>query len=238
MWRTLVRALALTLLLAMTLDAGVALAQPLPITPGGTIVSSSASETCVNTAGECQVFQYTIPAAMTATFTNPLANVSQWLDGATPTGFHGPVIWTTPQPLHLKMIGSLANAAGDNLAIGVNFGGSVGVQPLVATMYISNTIVTAAGPRPAYLDVWIVPIASTSATPSGTSTVGQINYTMIARLEFGTAIGGATPTIISSQTFSSSNLGSATQINVLTRWGAASNASSIAWIRRILKLGE
>lgn len=238
MRRTLVRALALTLLLALTLDAGVALAQPLPITPGGTIVSSSASETCVNTAGECQMFQYTIPAAMTATFTNPLANVSQWLDGSTATGFHGPVLWTTPQPLHLKLIGTMANAANDNIGLGVNFGGAVGVQPLVATMYISNVLLqSSSGPRPAYLDVWIIPIASSSATPSGTSTVGQINYTMVARLEVSNFV-GATPTIISSHTFSSSNLGSATQINVLWRWGAASNASSITWIRRILKLGE
>lgn len=213
-------------------------AQPLPVPPGGALVYSSASETCVNTSGECSMFQTTVQAAYIASFPAINTLVSQWYDGASATGFHTPVLWVTPQPLHLKMVGSMANAANDNIAVAVNFGGAVGVQPQVATMYMSNTIVTAAGFRPVYLDVWLTPIASTTATPSGTSAVGQINFNMVARLEFGNAVGGATPTIISSQTLSSSNLGSATQINVLGRWGAASNASSLIWYRRILKLGE
>lgn len=230
---TLRRALALTLLLT-ALGVAPVLAQPIPITPGGTIVSSSASLTCVNTAGECSGFQYTIPAALIASFTNPSALVSQWFDGSTATGLHGPVLWTTPQPLHLKMIGTVANAAADSLAVAVNFGGSV------ASTYISNVLAQASGLRPASLDVWMVPIASTTATPSGTSTSGQINYTMFVRLEISPILGGtATSTIVSaSQTLSSLNLGSATQINVYTRWNAASNATSLIWYRRLLKLGE
>ena len=214
---------------------------PLPIAPGGAIVYSNASESCVNTASECQMFQWIVPAGYTATATSIGALVSPWLDGRTASGLNLPVIANSPQPLHLRMLGSLNNAAGDGIAIGVNFGGNVGSGLQVATLYLSNTIVTAnngaGAERPVRLDVWLSPIASSTATPSGSSTVGQMNLFMVARVEFANGI-TATPTIISSQSIASANLASPTQLNVLVRWGAASNASSVRFYNRLLKFGE
>lgn len=236
MRRTLKLALALTLLaVAFDWAPGVppfpihgAAAQPLPITPGGTIVWSNASESCVNTASECQVFQYTVPAALIASFTNPLANVSQWLDGRTANGLNTPVLWTVPQPLHLSMAGLNAGTSGSIQQFGINLGGTA------ASLSLQNTLTSTQGLEPIQLDVYIIPIASSNATPTSTNN----SVWLMARLTRGAAAGN-TATITTTQTLAAMNNASAAQLNVLSRWSSGgSNANTIIWLKRVLKIGE
>ena len=148
-------------LLATLAMASPALAQPSAFTilgPGGTLLYSNASVTAVNSTSEVSLFQYVVPAAYVATQSTVGAVASQYYDARTSTGMNTPVLFGTPAPLHLRGMGLLAGGAATSVNLGVSFG--------AATVTLNNNIIGAiAGPgTPARLDVYLVPIASSSAT--------------------------------------------------------------------------
>jgi len=227
MTRMLRLALALGFMALMVAPEVHAQQFPGVIAPGGTMVYSGASITCANTAAECSMFQYTIPAAYIATGTTVGAVTSQYYDGRSSSGQNTPVLWRTPQPLHLSMAGLVAGALGTSYQTGVNLGGTA------ATIGLSNTFSsTQTGFQPITLDVWITPIASVTATQSAVN-----NVFIVARLTTGLASSvAATATQV--HTLTGMNLASPAQLNVLNRWQAASNSSSIIWFKRVLKVGD
>ena len=196
------------------------------IGPSGTLAWNAASTTCSNSAAECSVFQYTIPAAYIATGTTVSALVSQYLDGRTSDGRNIPVLWRTPQPMHLSMAGILNGSAGTIFQTGINLGGTA------ASIGMSNTLVSAATFTPITLDVWIVPIASQTAPQSAAN-----NVYMLARL-ITTGVGTQAATVTQTHVLTAMNLASPAQLNVLNRWQAAASTSSIVWFKRVLKVGE
>lgn len=196
------------------------------IAPGGTIMYSGASISCVNTANECSAYQYTIPAAYLATATTVGAVSSQYYTGDTATGLRAPVLWNTPQPLHLSMAGYVAGNSGASYQVGVNLGGTA------ATLGMANTLASTQGLQPIQLDVYITPIASVTATQSAVN-----NVFIYARLTTGAASTvAATATQI--HTLTGMNLASPAQLNVLTRWQAGATSSTITWFKRLLKVGD
>jgi hypothetical protein len=192
--------------------------------PGGTLIYSNASVTNVNNGNEISLFQYIVPAAYVATGTNVPAGAATPIFTATATTSS---LWETPQPMHFRALGLLAGGAATTLNLGINFGGTV------ATIVLNNNIIGAiSGPgTPARLDVWLAPIASTTATPNAVN-----NFFMAARFAYVNSSG--TETVVNGSTIAAVNLASPTVLNVVSRWGAAATGSMLTFFERILKLGE
>lgn len=223
------RLVGLLLVLALVLTPVLGAAQPSSFTilgPGGTLMYSDASITAVNTSNEVSLYQYLVPAAFVATATSVGAVASQYYTGSTSTGVTTPVLFNTPAPLHLRMLGLLAGAAGTSVNLGVNFG--------AATVTLNNTIIgTIAGPgTPARLDVYLIPIASSSATP--TSSNMQTALTAVFRYQNSTG----TETVVNSTNIATVATASPTVLNVVGRWAAAASGSSLTFFNRMLRVGE
>lgn len=202
-----------------------ATAQQFPSPANPTIVWSNASITAANTSSEVSFFQYVIPPGLIAT-----SNV-------VPSGTNAPTYLSNanaqtwqmyaPQPLHFRAIGTISGAAGTTVNLGINLGGTA------ATVNLNNILPGGITPAliPARLDVYAVPVATTTATP----TSNNVTMLLYARFEFGT-INAAT--ISEANTIATFNLASPTQMNVVAKWAAAANTSTLNFMQRILRIGE
>lgn len=202
-----------------------ATAQQFPSPANPTIVWSNASITAANTSSEVSLFQYTIPGGLIAT------------SSVVPSGTNAPTYLSNanaqtwqmygPQPLHFRAIGTVGGAATSTVNLGISLGGTN------ATVTINNIIPGGITPGlvPARLDVYIIPIATTTATPTSNNTT----MFLYARFEQST-INGATAS--SANTIGTFNLASPTQLNVVAKWAAAANTSSLNINQRILRIGE
>ena len=227
MRRMLGLSLAALLVLAVSAPASAQVVAPIPAF--GTMVYSGASITAVNTTAEVSAFQYTIPAAFTASATTVGALSSQYFTGSTSTGNNTPVLWGVPQPMHLRMLGRISSTAGAGGNLGINLGGTV------ATISFNPTFVTGTTLAPHKLDVWLAPLASSTATPNSPNSFTMMLY---ARWEVPGSGPGATPTVLNSTTIANVNLASPNQLNVIMRESAATNVDSMTWNSRILRIGE
>jgi hypothetical protein len=254
--RRMLRTVALALLIALAVDwapgmpptplLGVAQTRGqsvAPIPAFGTMIYSGASVTAVNTANEVSAFQYIIPAGFTASATTVGAVGSDYFVGDTATGFKAPVLWGVPQPMHLRMVGTIAAAAAANINIGINFGTAVtGAPQTVASVTLNPTIpgaITAPPLLPTKLDLWITPLASGTATPNSPNSNNVMIYAQWSLPLGGPLLGNlATQSVLSTMTIANINMASPNVLNVVMRWGAASNANSLSWLGRILRIGE
>lgn len=238
--------ITLALLLLLLVGVGPVHAQAVfPIMgPGGTLVYSDASITAANSSSQVSMFQYLIPPAYVATASSTGAAATQIFTGGTPSGLSvtgGGVTPTgalsvVPQPLHFRAVGLLAGAAGTSLAIGVNL--NDGIAPPssgagTATVSLNNSIIgTIAGPGTlARLDVYVVPIATGTATPNNPN-----NAMLTARFSYVNSSG--TETVVNSTVLAGVNFASPTRMNVLARWSAAASDSTLTFFSRVLRLME
>lgn len=223
------RIVVLALALALVLTPVLAAAQPSSFTilgPGGTLMYSTASVTAVNSTSEVSMYQYLVPVAFVATATNVGSVASQYYTGTTSTGLNTPVLFTTPMPLHFRAMGLLAGGAGTSVNLGINYG--------TATVTLNNNIVGAitGGGVPARLDVYLVPVASSSATPTSSNMVTQL----VAQFRYVNAAG--TETVVNGTSLTQVALASPTVLNVVARWAAASSGSALTFFNRMLRIGE
>ena len=211
--------------------------QFMPVPASGLIMSSGASVTAVNSASEVSMYQYTVPAALIASATSVGAVGTPIYTGASASGLSTVPLTTVPAPLHFQAEGALAGAAGTTVNLGINFGTitsgtqAAGTQGLATVVLNNNIAVANTFPTPVYVDVWIQPIATTSATPNAINTVF-----MVARMQFLNASGTLTTT--NQATIAAINLASPTQLNVVARWAAASSNSTLTLFSRILAIGR
>src|SRR5580765_7158206 len=224
------RRIALILLAAMMIAAPfAAFAQTFPAPGSPTILWSSSSQTVVNSNQEVSLFQYNIPAALIATTTAVPAGtlVPTYTSNATTTGNNAGY---APQPLHFRALGLVAGAAGTGFNIGVSLGGTT------ATINLNNSIpVAISGPGTlARLDVYVVPVATGTATP----TSGNITMQLVARISYqGNGTAGS-ETVVNGVTSASMTTASITTLNIVGRWAAAASGSSLSFFNRILRIGE
>ena len=205
---------------------------PNPIGPGGVLVDSNASVSVTNTTTETSVFQFVVTPSLIATSTSVGALGTPIYTGTSATGLSTLPLATAPAPLHLRMIGTLAGAAGTTVNLGINFGQVNGGTTGLATLTINNNVVGAiTTPTPIYVDVWLSPIASSTATPNATNSLF-----MVARSQYVNASG--TMTTINSATITGINLASATALNVVARWAAAASTSALSFYNRIFVIGQ
>ena len=237
MRRMLATALALVLVAALAAPLG---AQPqsfAPVPASGVVLYSGASISAVNTASEVSMFQYVVPAALIASATSVGALGTPVYTGTTSSGLSTVPLSTVPAPLHLQMYGFLNAAAGTSVNLGINFGTigggtqAAGTQG-AATLTLNNNIVGAATfPLPVYMDVWVQPIATTTATPNAINTA-----MMIARFQYLNASGTLTTT--NAATIAMVNIASPSQLNVVARWAAAAVSSNLSFLSRVLSIGR
>jgi hypothetical protein len=236
MRRTLGR-IALSLLVVMVADwcpttppypldtLGQARAQSFAVPGSPTILWSSASASDVNSSSEVSLLQFTLPAAYIATSTTVPVGSSVPTYVSNNTGLSA-LLNLTPQPLHFRAIGTVGGGAGTTLNLGINLQGSNASLTMNNINFTSTTSV-----QPARLDVYLVPLATTSATP----TSGNNSMWMYARFEYGN-VNAATITTTSG--LAALNTASASVLNVVGRWAAASNTSALIFYNRILRIGE
>lgn len=256
MRQTVLRRIAFALLVLLALDWAPGL-PPFPmhslaqvraqgvfpiIGPSGTMVFSNASVTAVNTANEVSMFQYLIPSAYVATASAVGNTATQVFTGGNPSGTSttgggiSPVgaLSNTPQPLHFRAVGNIAGAGATSISIGVNLNDGIAAPSgggAVASVNVSNNL-TATTLTPAKLDVWIVPIATGTATPNAVN-----NAFLMARFAYqATTIGSEV--VVNSAVVAGVNWASPTRLNVLARWSAAASGSSLTFFSRLLKIGE
>lgn len=256
MRQTVLRRIAFALLVLLALDwapglppvPGLTLAQvrgqgvfPI-IGPSGTMVFSNASVTAVNTANEVSMFQYLIPSAYVAT-ASPAGNVAtQVFTGGNPSGTSttgggiSPVgaLSNTPQPLHFRAVGLIAGATGTSLSLGVNLNDGIAAPSgggATATVNLNNNIINTLTLTPVKLDVWVVPIATGTATPNAVN-----NAFLMARMSVEVSAGSES--VQNSAVVAGVNFASPTRMNVLARWSAAASSSSFTFFSRLLKIGE
>lgn len=208
-----------------------------PVPAFGTIMSSNASISAVNSTAEFSAYQFTISPGYLATGTTVGATASPYYTGGTASTMNTPVLQQAPQPLHLRMLGTIQSGAATGFNIGVNLGGTQ------ATVSLNPTVIAATNAdTPIRLDVWLVPLAALNATAAAPNTSNTYSFWLAARLEVplgGGAIGGsATQTIINIATLSSVNTASPNQLNVLMRWGTAAAGTGATWRSRLLRIGE
>lgn len=241
MRRRALKRIALALLLLMAVDwapglppdplLGVAQVrgqQFAPIPASGVINYSTASITAVNSNAEVSMYQTIVPTQLFASATSVGAVGTPIYTGASASGLSTTPLWTTPAPLHFRAVGNIAGAAGTTLNLGVNFG----TASVVLANNIIGAITGAAGSvgNPAYVDVWISNIASTTATPNAVNTIF-----MVARFQYLNASGTLTTTNTSAIT---NVAASPATLNVVARWGAAASSSTFTLMNRLFKLGD
>lgn len=221
------RMLLVLTILAVLAAPFAALAQTFSVPGSPTILWNSSSQTAVNSNAEVSLFQYVIPAAYIATSTAVPGGttVLTYTSNATTTGSN---TGYAPQPLHFRALGVLAGGAGTTVNLGIN------LQGTNASLTLNNNIVGAiAGPGTlARLDVYLVPLATGTATP----TSGNVTMVLMGRFAYVNA--GGTETVVNSSTQVGMATASASILNVVGRWGAAASGSSLTFFNRILRIGE
>jgi len=223
------RMLLVLLAVAVLAAPFAAFAQTFSVPGNPTVLWSNASITDVNSASEVSMFQYVVPAALIATSTNVTGTVTgtNYLSNANSQAWQ----MNAPQPLHFRAIGTVGGGQVSTLMLGVNLGGST------ATVNLNNITTggLGAGLQPARLDVYVIPIATTTATPTSTNN----SVFLVARFEYGgmTAAGG-TATVVTSNTIAALNVASPAQLNVVSRWQSAVSSSTLNFNNRILRIGE
>ncbi len=222
------RRIALIVLAAMMIAAPfAAFAQTFSVPGSPTILWNSSSQTIVNTNAEVNLFQYTVPAALIATTSAVPSGtiVPTYTSNATTTGNNAGY---APQPLHFRALGLMYGGQASLLNIGIS------LQGTTATLNLNNIAGPTLGlsPAPARLDVYVVPVATSSATP----TSGNVTMLITARFEVGG--NGATATQTTSSAIVSMNTASASTLNVAARWTATSSTAALTFLNRILRIGE
>lgn len=231
-------ALALVALALVTIAPPSSRAQ-IPMIAQGIIHATVASVNAANTTASTLLYQYSIPAALLAS----------WTTNNTAFG---------TAPLHLRLnglirtAGTVGGVTGNSLAI--NLGGSS------ATMLVVNgnalppdlgqgnqcggTSIANACFAPAALDVYISPIATLTSTSNVDLRPGQPSVVMIARFSVASTTQGqanyqfTTETTYNAATLASLNLNqSAFTLNVNWVWGAAASVNSLNIYNGVLKLG-
>lgn len=206
---------------------------PAPIGPGGVLWYSNASVTAVNTTTETSMAQWVVTPSLIATASSVGALGSPVYTGTSATGLSTAPLFTTPAPMHFRAIGYLSGAAGTSVNIGVNYG--------AASVVMANNIAAAqtgaitTNPTPYWLDVWISPIATTSATPASANSALATVY-LVARATWINA--GATISGANTATLANIVLASPTALNVVAKWAAASNTSNLTFLNRVFVIGQ
>lgn len=257
MRQTVLRRIAIALLVLVALDWAPGL-PPVPlhslaqvraqgvfpiVGPSGTLVYSNASLTAVNTANEVSMFQYLIPSAYVATASSVGNTATQVFTGGNPSGTSttgggiSPVgaLSNVPQPLHFRAVGNIAGVAATSISIGVNLNDGIAAPSgggATATVNVSNNL-TATTLTPAKLDVWIVPIATGTATPNAVN-----NAFLMMRFAYSPTTVPGSETVVNAAVVAGVNWASPTRLNVLARWSAAASGSSLTFFSRLLKIGE
>jgi len=236
----MLRKLGILALALLIIAPGLAHAQPgpffpAPIGPGGVLAYSNASVTAVNTANEVSMFQFVITPSLIATASSVGAAGTPVYTGTSATGLSTSPLFTTPTPLHLTMSGYLNGAAGTSVNLAVQVGAaSLSLNNLNIVSAQSGT--SAAPGSPIWVDVWLSPIATTTATPNSVNSGNTMFIT--ARAMFYGQTNATMPSINSTQAITNISLASATALNVNARWAAASNNSSLTFLRRLLLIGQ
>lgn len=216
-------------------DHAVAQAQFAPIPASGLILYSGASITAVNTTNEVSMFQFLVPAGLIATAVSVGAVGSPIYTGTSASGLSTVPLTTTPAPIHFHAEGAIAGAAGTTVNLGINFGSltpAIDLSPILATLVLNNNLVSSNTLyTPAFMDVWLQPIATTSATPNAVNTA----Y-FTARFSWVNASGTLTTT--NAATVTNINLASPAQLNIVARWAAAATGSSLIFFSRTLAIGR
>ena len=253
MRRTLGR-IALALLLVMALDwapgippdpfHGVAQVRgqvTIPIAaPNGTLVFSDASFSVANTAASIKIFKYIVSAGFIATST------------AVPSTGAGTEIYTEArtnvpiavarQPLKLMMIGNLRTAQGTGAAgtfdIGVSFGGTAASFALANAAALPGSCID----QPVTLEVWISPIATSTATPTTANrsvyVAGRFLAPGVSGQLCATSGSVATMTTLNGAVLGTTNLSSPTQLNIEWKFSSGSSTNVVDWMNRILTIGN
>ena len=231
-------ALALVALAVVTIAPPSSRAQ-IPMIANGIIHATVASVNVANTTSEQLLYQYTIPAALLAT----------WTTSNTAFG---------TAPLHLRLhggirtLGTVGGITGNSLA--VNLGGSSATMMVVNGAAIAPDLGSGnqcaggtqpgACPAPVALDVYISPLAT--RTSQNCTDLRACNPSVYMAARFVTAsttlVGGsnsfATENAYNAATLAVLNLNqSSFTLNVLYRWGSAASGNSLNIYNGVLKLG-
>ncbi len=233
------RMLALALAVLLVLPAAASAQTVIPILgPGGVLAYSNASMTAVNTIADITLFSYQIPAGLIATGTTAGATVP--ILGTTMTAG---ALMATPVPLHLRMIGDITTNQGvsgpGTFNLGIGLGASTATITLASAVAPLPNLVQ----RAAQIDVWISPIATTTATPN-TPNSGNTVY-LSARLRFdntqsngGTVANVASETIINGNVIGTISTQTAPTFTVIWKWSSASQTNNVTFRNRIFKVGD
>ena len=209
-------ALLALVLIALPFTAGA----QIPMIANGIVTATNASVNSANTTAETLLFQYTLPAAMLASWTTSNAAFAS-------------------VPLHLKLNGYIQSTTTGAGTLGVNLGGST------ATMLVANAMIINSGNtvNPWHLDVWISPIA-TLTTTSCTDVIGSCNRSiyMSGRMAYGKQ-SGSSETLASESVSNGLVLGTTAMnqpqtLTVLWRWSAAASANTLNIMNGTLVVGE
>lgn len=231
-------ALALVALLAVTFSPPSSRAQ-IPMIANGLVHATNASVSAANTTGEVLLYQYQLPAALIASWSQR--------NSLMPNG--------AATPLHLSLNGTITTNSTTGLGggvgaatLGVGLGTGASMALVNGALLPSNLGGTSCGfnacAEPVAIDLWFSPIATGT-----TSTGGQINCAGFQPCQYSLFMSGRfrwssrTTTNFSSEsainfaTLGTINVLQPQTLNVLWRWASASNQNSLNIYNGVLKLG-